>query len=174
MTATTAETVASLHAGVGAALDAAEEQLDATTYRDLRFKCQLALVHLRWTFQRLERREAAARNFAERADRSQQVALARSVALAENQTFDPRGAFVYVLRSAAGEPLYVGMSSNVLARLGAHLTNPDRRRHVAGVQLLRCRSQREAARIELRLIREYRPPWNIAGVDAVTTERVGA
>lgn len=78
--------------------------------------------------------------------------------------FEPHGFFVYLLLDRDGDPLYVGRSENVLARLGNHLGGPRRRWKVHTVSLIRCRDLRHADQLEGELIRHHRPPWNIAGV----------
>lgn len=88
------------------------------------------------------------------------VAGVMGEALAEG--IDPRGWFVYTLWGAdESRPLYVGMSGNVLARLGQHMNNPLRRPHIHRVGLLRCPDARRMRSTELRLIRHYAPPWNV-------------
>jgi hypothetical protein len=85
--------------------------------------------------------------------------------------FDPRGCFVYLLWGADDTtPLYVGQSSNVLARLGTHLADTMKRAVIERVTMVRCKSRKHMDRTELRLIRHYRPPWNIAGVDRLPVD----
>lgn len=68
--------------------------------------------------------------------------------------------------------LYVGRSENVLARIGSHLSGRVvARREVASVSLIRCASLLESERLENRLIREHRPPWNTHGVARYGTVR---
>jgi predicted GIY-YIG superfamily endonuclease len=86
--------------------------------------------------------------------------------------FDPRGYFVYCLWGAdPNRPLYVGMSENVLARIGDHTRNPDRRHAIERVTLLHCPGRHAARETEARLIAESRPLWNVAGIphDAAAT-----
>jgi hypothetical protein len=79
--------------------------------------------------------------------------------------FDPRGYFVYCLWGTERDrPMYVGMSTNILGRLGSHVQNPDRRYGIERVTLLRCDSRKAALDTEARLIAEYQPTWNVAGV----------
>lgn len=79
--------------------------------------------------------------------------------------FDPRGYFVYILRGANGEVLYVGQSSNILARLGTHLGDTKKQPHVHRVSLIRCADARAMSAAERRLIRTHQPLWNVVGVD---------
>lgn len=79
--------------------------------------------------------------------------------------FDPRGNFVYALWDDADRLLYVGQSANVLARLGVHMSNQDRRSKIAAVTVMRCETRDIMHDTEQRLIREHAPPWNIRGVN---------
>lgn len=72
------------------------------------------------------------------------------------------GHFVYVLW-ADTEPIYVGSSSNVLARLGQHMSGP-KRPQVTRVTVKEYPSHWMMIEAELALIRRYRPPLNVAGM----------
>lgn len=80
--------------------------------------------------------------------------------------FDPHGWFVYFLWGDDERPLYIGRSSNVLARLGAHLSHPEKRPAVRGVSMRRCDTEQVMIDLEEALIRRYRPPWNTLGIAA--------
>ncbi len=79
---------------------------------------------------------------------------------------DPHGWFVYLLWEYKGDaaPLYVGKSTNLFSRLGAHMTDRAKRYRVRWVTLLRCTSERRMNEAEERLIGRYRPELNIAGI----------
>jgi GIY-YIG catalytic domain/Arm DNA-binding domain len=75
---------------------------------------------------------------------------------------DPAGYYVYLLWAVQDDdqPLYVGSSGNILARLGDHLGDSGKRGHVGWVTFHRCASEQAMLRREGELIRRYRPPWN--------------
>lgn len=75
--------------------------------------------------------------------------------------FDPRGFFVYILWGS-DDPIYVGQSTNVIARLGSHMTDPGKRSATERIQLIRCDSRDQMCSTERHLIARYRPPLNIA------------
>lgn len=76
-----------------------------------------------------------------------------------------RGFFVYCLWGENRHvPLYVGMSSNVLSRLGTHMQMPNRRNLIERVTLIRCRDERDMRKRERDLIAVLQPPLNIAGI----------
>lgn len=78
------------------------------------------------------------------------------------EPFDPRGYFVYVLWSESPrQPMYVGCSVNILARLGTHWGQKKRRDVMNRVEVIRCRDRWEMDQLEARLIRRYRPPLNV-------------
>lgn len=78
---------------------------------------------------------------------------------------DPTGFFVYCLwGSSDRRPVYVGRSTNVVARLGAHLGDQVKRGIVRRVTLTRCPDFESMCRLEEQLIGHYRPEFNIAGV----------
>jgi len=69
---------------------------------------------------------------------------------------NPNGHFVYLLWGTSDDrPLYVGRSSNVLARVGSHMNDPKRRHRIARVTLVRCLTAAVAAETEARLIDLY-------------------
>ena len=76
----------------------------------------------------------------------------------------PHGFYVYFLRDHADRIVYVGMSTNVLRRLGQHV---DRRRTaIHRVTTVACPDVATMRRTEARAIHEHRPEWNIVGVPA--------
>jgi hypothetical protein len=85
-----------------------------------------------------------------------------------DEGFNPNGCFVYLLWASNDDkvPLYVGKSTNVLARIGDHLRDPARRYRIHWVTLIRCRTERRMEETEGRLIRKYRPELNTAGIPA--------
>jgi DNA polymerase-3 subunit epsilon len=81
----------------------------------------------------------------------------------------PRKPGVYVFRSAAGRPLYVGTATDLRARVRSYFSS-DTRRKIPG--LLReahsidhqvCTSPLEAAILEVRMIHDLSPPYNRQG-----------
>jgi excinuclease UvrABC nuclease subunit len=79
--------------------------------------------------------------------------------------FDPRGFFVYFLwGNETDRPLYVGKSTNILSRLGTHLTDPVKRWQITRVTLLKCETAQRMDHTESRMIRHYQPPLNKAGI----------
>jgi excisionase family DNA binding protein len=76
--------------------------------------------------------------------------------------FNPNGYFVYLLWGRTEDcPLYIGASRNILARLGNHLVDPERRYLVARVTLVRCYSAEAMAATEAKLIDFYKPELNL-------------
>ncbi len=85
------------------------------------------------------------------------------------EMFDPVGYFIYILWGDDAEtPLYVGQSTNILARLGSHMADREKRRLTKRIQILRCTNRFSMEDNEARLIRYYRPLFNITG-NLVTT-----
>lgn len=79
--------------------------------------------------------------------------------------FDPHGFFVYVLwgDQQDSRPLYVGQSTNLLARLGTHLGEAAKKDAVRKVTLIRCDTKAQMDDTETQLIIHYGPYWNIQG-----------
>ena len=77
------------------------------------------------------------------------------------ETLEPAGHYVYVLLQG-DQVLYVGMSSNVLARLGTHTNDRRFLGRLTRVRLIRCKSRAAAIRVEAQLIRALCPLHNIA------------
>ena len=75
---------------------------------------------------------------------------------------DPAGPYIYLLWARQGDPrpLYVGSSTNVLARLGQHLGRKDKRAEIGWVSLIRCASEEAMRNDEDALILRLLPPWN--------------
>lgn len=80
---------------------------------------------------------------------------------------------VYLMRDAADQVLYVGKARNLKQRLQYYrLANPDRmpRRHlrmvreVARIEFQFCPGESAALRLESKLLRSLKPPFNRAGV----------
>lgn len=82
--------------------------------------------------------------------------------------FDPHGYFVYFLWGSGDRPVYIGMSSNVLSRLGRHLVDAEKRYVVTRVTLLRCATEYEMNETEKRMITEYQPRLNTIGIRDVS------
>lgn len=107
---------------------------------------------------------------------SARVAVAKKL-VAENidANFNPHGMFVYILwGDDDSTPVYVGQSTNVLSRLGSHLGDREKRGLVRRIQLIRCATHNEMNNTELRLIREYQPLLNKAGIEKNTRNPAGA
>jgi hypothetical protein len=84
----------------------------------------------------------------------------------------PVGAGVYVMRDAAGAPLYVGKARNLRRRLCSYrVANPERmpRRHlrllraVARIELIECADEAAASDKEAELLLAWKPKFNRAG-----------
>lgn len=70
--------------------------------------------------------------------------------------------YVYVLRNAAGEIVYVGQSHNVFGRVGAHVKDVDKGAEVDTIQLIECTSAGHMDYLERALIYEWAPKFNRA------------
>lgn len=75
---------------------------------------------------------------------------------------DPWGYFVYVLWSY-DKAVYVGLSTNLLSRLGSHMGERAKRVVVTRVTVTRCKSERQMRDTEARLITQWQPPMNTVG-----------
>jgi hypothetical protein len=84
----------------------------------------------------------------------------------------PEGAGVYVMRDAAGTPLYVGKARNLRRRLCSYrVANPERmpRRHlrmlraVRKIDLIECADESAASDKEAELLLAWKPKFNRAG-----------
>jgi hypothetical protein len=89
------------------------------------------------------------------------------IAAAVDETFSPVGYFVYLLwGDDEVRPVYIGKSTNVLARVGNHMSSPRMRGLVKRIQFVRCRDQSVMDATEGWLIDRYRPQLNIGGIPA--------
>ena len=84
----------------------------------------------------------------------------------------PVGAGVYVMRDAAGAPLYVGKARNLRRRLCSYrVANPERmaRRHlrllraVTRIELIECADEAAASDKEAELLLAWKPKFNRVG-----------
>lgn len=109
-----------------------------------------------------------ARCFARRTDAEQFLAMKEKLRVraellsSDGDGIDPAGFYVYLLWAAQAddEPVYVGKSANILARLGDHLGDAGKRAGIGWVTLIRCTSEAAMVRREAELIRKYLPAWN--------------
>lgn len=76
------------------------------------------------------------------------------------QRFNAKGHFVYQLHNAAGEVIYVGVTSSLMNRLHAHITDKKKRDHIHRVTWVEAESRIDAEQIEFRLIRSLQPAFN--------------
>ncbi|MGH2690315.1 MAG: hypothetical protein ACRDKW_16135 [Actinomycetota bacterium] len=84
----------------------------------------------------------------------------------EVDDLNPHGFYVYVLWPASDDrPLYIGSSTNVLARVGTHVVNPERRPRITRITLIKCFSAADMSDTEGRLIQFYEPELNLLGPD---------
>lgn len=91
--------------------------------KELRRKAIAAEEAIHGLLERLEHKERAAERYAERVERDRQANAARMVSANIGDSFDPHGYYVYLLWGAdPDKPLYVGQSSNILSRLGSHMS----------------------------------------------------
>ncbi len=79
----------------------------------------------------------------------------------------PEGPGVYVFRDAEERPLYVGVSGDIRRRVRSYFTNAEQRPRMTemvsiaqSVTAVRCATDLEARVRELRLIAEWKPPYN--------------
>jgi DNA polymerase-3 subunit epsilon len=79
----------------------------------------------------------------------------------------PEAAGVYTFRDAQGRPLYVGVSGDVRHRVRSYFTNSEQRPRMTemvgiteSVTAIVCATDLEARVRELRLIAEWKPPYN--------------
>lgn len=107
---------------------------------------------------------AASAPAARRKLKAVKAAYERLDAALQSQTIDPAGCYVYVLWGADREvPVYVGQSMNICQRIGAHMSDREKRALTRGIELIPCASADLMDSTELRLIREYRPLLNVVG-----------
>ena len=79
----------------------------------------------------------------------------------------PEGPGVYVFRDADERPLYVGVSGDIRRRVRSYFTSAEQRPRMTemvsiaqSVTAVRCSTDLEARVRELRLIAEWKPPYN--------------
>lgn len=144
------------------------EQAEAIFTRmtaELRRLSFAASMHLQNAEAQMAARTNAMERASEAAERKIRVALSNIAGAGIDDGFNPRGYYVYCLWGTGTDcPMYVGLSRNILARLGSHLGNPQRRHSIERVTLIRCATERIMVATEARLIREHQPPWNILGI----------
>lgn len=87
---------------------------------------------------------AHARHMTEARDlrRVQEDLVAVAAPLTQTE-FDPAGFYVYLFWTTPEdeEPLNVGSSGNILARLGSHVGSLSKRGHIGWITLIRCTSE---------------------------------
>lgn len=112
-----------------------------------------------------ERREwERERNDLHRARLRVEVDAAQQAATSSVSPLDePDGFYVYFLWAADGKLMYVGKSTNIFVRLGAHLGDPMRRRRVRRVTVKRYPTEAAMERAESRAIGTLHPEWNVVG-----------
>ena len=133
--------------------------------KELRRKAMAAEEAIHGLLERLEHKERAAERYAERVERDRQANAARMVSANIGDSFDPHGYYVYLLWGAdPDKPLYVGQSSNILSRLGSHMSRRGKR-HMTQQSGHPLQRQGTMDRTEWQLIRRYQPPWNTDRID---------
>lgn len=143
-----------------------ESPMDETVLDEVNRLALVAGMHLEGAATRQEGHLKAQQRLRDEMETRVLNAVAGLEAAGLGEAFDPRGFFVYCLWGAEDDrPLYVGQSSNILARLGSHLGDPAKRRLVRSVTLVRCSTYRRMMTLEGRLIRKYNPQFNTAGCD---------
>ena len=117
-------------------------------------------AELRASAARLEADQAALR-----AEREIRSALTDLDGVRWRDGLEVNGSYVYCLWSDdRRRPLYIGKSTNVLCRLGTHLSDTERRAQVQRVTLVKCSTAEQMDDTERRLIAEHQPPLNVKGV----------
>jgi DNA polymerase III subunit epsilon len=86
----------------------------------------------------------------------------------------PRAPGVYAFASATGHLLYVGKATNLRTRVRSYFADGRRAigpllRQTTAVEHRTCTSTLEAAVVEQRLLRQHRPPFNVAGKPTAPT-----
>lgn len=73
----------------------------------------------------------------------------------------PHGFFVYILWGTANNAVYVGQSTNVLGRLGYHMSKDKKKLNATRyVELIRCSDRDDMNATEIKLIRKLKPALN--------------
>jgi hypothetical protein len=98
--------------------------------------------------------------------RAERDAVAAINAVQPDVLTRPWGCYVYFLRDHSDRIMYIGMSTNLMLRLGVHLTTPGRRGLIASISVIECRDEATMRRMEGVAIREHQPPWNVLGIVA--------
>lgn len=78
---------------------------------------------------------------------------------------------IYLMRDAAGDPIYVGISDNLPLRLRVHRTQSPWFHEVAAVETYPCGSRDEAEELESCAAAAYRPRYNVNLVPGRRRER---
>jgi hypothetical protein len=75
--------------------------------------------------------------------------------------FNQQGFFVYLLIGHHDKPIYIGQSTNILSRLGSHMSG-NKRELTSKVQIIRCRNKKSMNLTESILIKQHQPMLNVA------------
>lgn len=118
--------------------------------------------HIGAILERLQYKEEIARLPEWNIENAKKEAVAGIANVEIGDCIDPHGHFVYILWGE-DEPIYIGMSSNILSRIGRHMDSSDKRAATKRIQLIRCIDRAKAADTEWSLIGKYCPRLNIAG-----------
>ena len=143
----------------------AEDVVERLDLAEVQRIALVAVGHLKAARERAVNRENAADKAIGDAERRVKTALAGVVCQQLDEAFNPHGFFVYCLwGNDVDRPLYVGLSTNILARLGSHLSDKEKRYRVQRITLIRCKTHGQMVKTEIRLIDQYQPPLNTIGV----------
>jgi len=74
-----------------------------------------------------------------------------------------KGYYVYLLWGE-DSPIYVGLSIRLHTRLSQHMADPEKRSLTRRIEVIECVDEAEMRAVEDRLIHQYRPRFNRAGV----------
>jgi len=141
-----------MHRAEAAATDALRESMHAHVRADEAVeRAKLAEARVRY----LER---------ELAESTRIIAEGHEAILLTDQGVEPSGCYVYALWNTCGECVYVGMSTNVLARLSQHLRDPIKAPAIAKFTLTPCPDELAMKSLERRLIEHYQPRLNTVGI----------
>lgn len=78
---------------------------------------------------------------------------------------------LYLMRDAAGEPIYVGISDNLPLRLRVHRSQSPWFHEVAEIESYPCDSRADAEELEVCAAAAYRPRHNVNLVPGRRRER---
>lgn len=151
-----ADDLDTLRAELGSALPG-WEGLEEAAHR-----LRVAALHARAAGERLSRKDSAEEKAGNRWRRTFASLVLES--FHTGNSFNPRGSFVYVLAADSGRPLYVGLSRNVIARVGSHLSAAPFRDEIGRVLFIRCRNAPAMENLERWLIERLAPSHNVRGV----------